>query len=321
MAAQFDPLPWKPLPDGTWGPTVRSLHRWSQVVGKVPLALAAPVPHWWHVALSVTPTGLRTTTMPVGGDLVELELDLRAHALVLRRTRQEPRAIPLRPMSVASFHAAALDLLASAGLHVPMRPVPVEVVDAIPFAEDGAPGGYDEAHAVALHEALLNAQRVLAAFRATFLGKCSPVQFWWGSCDLAVSRFSGRRAPSHPGGPPNLADWVTQEAYSHEVSGAGWWPGDEAVGPSFYSYFYPAPPGFSESSTARLPGETYDAQLGEYLLPYATAVASDDPDRDVLDFLQRSYASGAALANWDRPALERPAGAAPRPGRRVAAAV
>jgi hypothetical protein len=300
------PVHWEPVPDRVWQPTVRSLHRWSQVIGKIRLALAEPLPHWWHAALYVSPAGLTTSPIPYRRGMIELELDLRHDELDLQASDGRRWSLPLRPMSVAEFYRATLALLASADVGVRIRPVPVEVVDAIPFAEDTAPGGYEPDHARALHGALMQAHRVLTRFRAGYVGKASPVHFFWGSFDLAMTRFSGRPAPPHPGGVPNCPDWVMQEAYSHEVSSAGWWPGTEgsSIGAAFYAYMYPEPPGYREASI-RPAGGAYDADIGEFVLPYNEAAGTDDPDATVESFLRATYDVGAALAGWERAVLER----------------
>jgi uncharacterized protein DUF5996 len=296
-------MPWELLPSETWGPTIRSLHRWSQIVGKIRLALAAPLPHWWHVTLYVTAHGLTTSPIPNSDDLIELEFDLREHGLTLRTESGPEDAIPLRPMSVARFYEEVRDLLRRAGVNVQIWPVPVEVVDAIPFTRDVEAGGYNPEHARALHAALTNAHRVMTEFRGGYLGKASPVHFFWGGFDLAATRFSGRPAPRHPGGVPNCPDWVQEEAYSHEVSSAGWWPGTEGIGPAFYSYMYPEPAGFGETRIRPAHGY-YDDTLREFILPYRDAAETDDPDATLLEFLETTYAAGATLGNWNRNALE-----------------
>jgi hypothetical protein len=277
---------------------------WSQVVGKIRLALADPLPHWWHVALYVSVRGLRTSAIPYGGGLLELEFDLNEQVLSLRTSDDAVRSLPLRPMPVADFYAGVLDLLAAAHVDVRIRPVPVEVTEAIPFEQDTAPGGYDPEHARALHTALINADRVLTRFRGLYLGKTSPVHFFWGGFDLAATRFSGRPAPPHPGGIPNCPPYVMEEAYSQEVSSAGWWPGGAGVGPAFYSYMYPEPPGFA-AAPVEPASAFYHLGLGEFVLPYGAVAASEDPDANVLAFLQATYAAGARLAGWDRDGLER----------------
>jgi hypothetical protein len=296
---------WEPLPEPDWRPTVRSLHRWSQVAGKIRMALAPPTNHWWHVALYVSARGLTTSPMPCEGGLVELEFDLRDDVLRLRTSDDRERTLALRPMSVADFYAEARALLAAEGMDVRIHPVPVEVEDAVPFAADTAPGDYDPEHARALHGALVDAARVMARFRGEYLGKASPVHFFWGGFDLAASRFSGRRAPRHPGGIPNCPSYVMDEAYSHEVSSAGWWPGAGDVGAAFYAYMYPEPDGYARASLAPAPGAYHDG-LREFVLPHREVVAASDPDAAVLAFLEATYAAGATLAGWDRGALERP---------------
>ncbi len=304
MAVDEQAESWQPLPEKEWQPTIRSLHRWSQVVGKVRLALAAPMNHWWHVALYVSARGLTTSPIPYRGGVVEFEFDLFDHALILRSSDGSSDRVTLHPMSVADFYGEARDLLRRAGIDVRIRPVPTEVVDAIPFADDTAPGGYEPEHARALHGALLNAHRVLTRFRGTFIGKSSPVHFFWGGFDLAATRFSGRPAPRHPGGVPNCPDYVQEEAYSHEVSSAGWWPGGDGIPPAFYAYMYPEPAGFSAAKIEPA-GGLYEQVLGEFILPYRSAIETEDPDATVLAFLESTYTAGATLAGWDRQAVER----------------
>jgi Family of unknown function (DUF5996) len=294
---------WLPLPEDAWQPTIRSLHRWSQVVGKVRLALAPHQPHWWQIPLYVSARGLTTSAIPYDGGLVELEFLLTEHRFEVRTSSGGHEVLPLRPMSVAAFYADCMDALRRARVDVRIRPVPVEVVDATPFAQDVVPGGYIPEHAVALHHALIDAHRVLSRFQTGWVGKASPVHFFWGSFDLASTRFSGRRAPRHPGGAPNCPDWVMHEAYSHEVWSAGWWPGSRSVGAAFYTYMYPEPAGFAHGSLQDAQG-SYDAELGEFVLPYAEVARPGDPDGVVLAFLKASYELGASLAGWDRAALD-----------------
>jgi hypothetical protein len=290
-------MAWEPLPDETWAPTIRSLHRWSQMVGKVRMALTPPLNHWWHITLYVSATGLTSSAIPYGGGLFELGFDLRRDLLTLRTSDDRHETVRLRPMSVADFYAEFEDLLKRAAIDVRIRPVPTEVEDAIPFADDIAPGGYDPEHARALHGALINAHRVLTRFRGRFTGKASPVHFFWGGFDLATTRFSGRPAPRHPGGVPNCPDYVMEEAYSHEVSSAGWWPGSDGVGPAFYSYMYPQPAGFRSASIEPAQAN-YEERLGDFLLPYQTVVEADDPDATVMAFLEATYTAGSRLADW-----------------------
>jgi hypothetical protein len=304
MGADAALMSWDPLPDQAWAPTIRSLHRWSQIVGKVRLALAAPMNHWWHVPLYVSAAGLTTSPIPYGGGLFELEFDLREHVLNLRTSDDRRGSVRLRPVSVAEFYRDVHALLAEAAIDVRIWPVPVEIDDAIPFELDTTAGGYDPEHARALHQVLIDGHRVLARFRGQFLGKASPVHFFWGGFDLATTRFSGRAAPRHPGGVPNCPPYVQEEAYSHEVSSAGWWPGSRDLGPAFYAYMYPEPTGFRTASIEPAHGR-YHAGFGEFILPYQDAAADDDPDAAVLAFLQTTYGAGATLAGWDREKLER----------------
>ena len=299
-------MSWEPLPDRDWAPTIRSLHMWSQIVGKVRMALAAPMNHWWHVTFYVNTRGLTTSPIPYRGGLVELEFDLQEDLLRLRTSDDRDLSIRLEPVSVAEFYGSVRDLLSDAAIDVRIWPVPVEVEDAIPFEWDTAPGGYDPAHARALHGALIDAHRVLTRFRGGYTGKASPVHFFWGGFDLAASRFSGRPAPRHPGGAPNCPAWVMEEAYSHEVSSAGWWPGSGDVGPSFYSYMYPEPAGYRNASLGPVPG-AYHQLLGDFLLPYDEVARTDDPDATLLDFLEATYTTGSRLAGWDQADERTPA--------------
>jgi hypothetical protein len=273
------------------------------MVGKVRLALAPPLNHWWHVPLYVTVRGLTTSMMPLDGGAVELEFELQSDRLMLKTSDGQARELELRPMSVASFYAEFRALLREAGIDVRINPVPVEVEDAIPFADDTAPGDYVPAHARALHGALIDADRVLSRFRSGFVGKMSPVHFFWGAFDLAASRFNGLPARRWAGNVANCPTWVMEQAYSHEVSSAGWWPGPPELGAAFYAYHYPEPAGYNAASIAPVPGR-YDPQLGEFVLPQRVAAATDDPDATVLAFLAATYGAGADLAGWDRQALE-----------------
>jgi hypothetical protein len=299
-------------------PTIVALHLFSQVIGKVPTALVPWRNHGWHLTLHVGPRGLATEPIHGAGGVFTLALDLVEHVLRLESAAGR-RTVPLAPMSVADFHAAALAMLAGAGHAVRIHAIPNEVDPATPFAEDRAPRAYDEGSAGRLLGALQAADRVLKQFRSGFLGKASPVHFFWGSFDLAVTRFSGRPAPLHPGGIPHLPDAVTREAYSHEVSSAGFWPGGAGGegGPFFYSYAYPSPPGFAGAKVAPAAAR-FDAGLGEFLLDYEAVRTAADPDAALLAFLQSSYDAAADLGGWDRGALEcalgRPGVPRPLPG-------
>jgi hypothetical protein len=300
---------WPPLPYESWADTRQTLHRVSQIVGKTRLALEPMVNHWWQATLYLGARGLTTGAMPYGGrSALDVEMDLLDHQVVLRTSEGGRRTLPLAGQDVAAFYAAYREALAALGVEAAIWPVPVELPeDALPFDQDHVHGAYDPAAAERFWRVLLQADRVMKVFRGRFLGKCSPVHFFWGSFDLAVTRFTGRPAPPHPGGAPHVADRVMREAYSHEVSSAGFWPGSpQSPAAAFYSYVYPAPRGLAEAPLAP-PGATYDSRMGEFLLPYDTLRAAPDPDGALLAFLQSTYEAAADLAGWDRAALERPA--------------
>ena len=297
---------WPALPLAAWADTYATLHRWLQVVGKTRLALAPPQNHWWHVPLYVSARGLTTSRMPHAGGAVEVEVDFVTHALTMRASDGRTYAMPLAPRSVADFHAEYREGLREVGVAVAIWPRPVEVEDATPFDEDTAHAAYDADAAHRCWQALAASARVLEAFRGGWVGKCSPVHFFWGSFDLAHTRFSGRPAPPHPGGIPNLADRVTREAYSHECWSAGWWPGLPGAPveePVFYAYAYPEPAGFAEG--VDVPGARYDAALREWVLPHDAVRLAADPDGLLLAFLQAAYARAADRGGWDRRMLER----------------
>jgi uncharacterized protein DUF5996 len=306
---------WPPLSAERDRPTVVALHLFSQVVGKVPTALLPWRNHGWHLTLHVTPRGLATEPIHAPAGAFALAFDLVDHALVFE-SAAERRTLPLGPMAVADFHRDVMAMLAQSGHHVRIHPVPNEVDPAIPFAQDREMRAYDPDSAGRLHRALLAADRIFRLFRSGFLGKVSPVHFFWGSFDLAVTRFSGRPAPLHPGGIPNLPDEVTREAYSHEVSSAGFWPGGAGGegGPFFYSYAYPSPAGFADAAVAPAKAR-FDPILGEFLLDYDAVRAAPDPDSALLAFLDSTYKAAADLGGWDRDALECAPGRAgvPRP--------
>jgi hypothetical protein len=301
---------WPDLSQAALGPTLETLQLWSQIVGKVRLARTPWLNHSWQVALYVSARGLTTSLIQHQAVGFELEFDLIAGALVIRVTDGGERRIALAPRSVAGFHAELLAALADLGLPVAIDAAPNELPQAIPFAQDTALRPYDPLAALAYWRALVQVDRVFQVFRTAFLGKCSPVHLFWGGFDLAVTRFSGRPAPLHPGGVPHLPDAVTREAYSHEVSSAGFWPGGD-LGPCFYAYAYPAPPGFSAAPVAPAQAR-FDSGLGEFLLPYDAVRSAPDPDAALMAFLQSTYEAAADLAGWDRAALECAPG---RPGR------
>jgi hypothetical protein len=295
---------WPELSYVRLAPTVRTLHLWSQIVGKVRLVRTPWINHGWQVTLMVTARGLGTPLIPAGPIAFSIEFDFVDHMLVLRATDGGERRIALRSGTVAGFYASAMEALASLGAPTLIDPHPNEIADAVAFPDDREPRAYDPDEAARFWRALVQVERIFTRFRSGFLGKSSPVHFFWGSFDLAVTRFSGRRAPLHPGGVPNLPDAVTREAYSHEESSAGFWPGDATTPePSFYSYAYPAPAGFAEA-TAEPTAAYFDLKLGEFLLPYEAVRSAPDPDEALLAFLRTTYRAAADLGAWDRDALE-----------------
>jgi hypothetical protein len=295
---------WPPLSADRDGPTIQAIHLFSQIAGKVPTALLPWRNHGWHLTLHLHPRGLRTEPIHGRGGPFELSFDLIDGQFVLEDGAGR-RILPLRPMSVADFHAAALAMLSEEGHDVSIHPAPNEIDPAIPFTEDREVRAFDPDSARRLLGALLSADRVFRLFRSGFVGKVSPVHFFWGSFDLAVTRFSGRPAPPHPGGIPHLPDAVTREAYSHEVSSAGFWPGGAGApgGPFFYSYAYPSPAGFAEAPVQPAAAH-FDQGLGEFILDYEAVRSSADPDATLLEFLESTYRAAADLGDWDRAALE-----------------
>jgi hypothetical protein len=291
---------WPALPWQDWKDTAATLHMWTQIVGKTRLTLTPRENHWWNTPLYVTPRGLSTWSIPYQGDLFDLEFDFVDHQLKLRISSGATKAIALRQQSVAAFYREYLALLASVGIEVNFYPVPVEVADPIPFAQDEQHASYDKESVQRFSRVLQSCDIIFKRFRAGFVGKSSPVHFFWGSFDLAVTRFSGRRAPERPG-----ADPITREAYSHEVISAGFWPGNGGFGaPAFYAYAAPQPVGL-EKEQIRPAQASYNHELNEFVLKYDDVRSADLPDRALLQFLQSSYESAAKLANWDRATLER----------------
>jgi uncharacterized protein DUF5996 len=296
---------WPELSYAAWKDTRNTLHLWTQIIGKIRLTLAPWQNHSWHVALYVTARGLTTSPMPCKGGSLEIEFDFIDHVLWLRTSNGHSRQVMLRPVSVAAFYAEVGIALSELGVFITIDPMPSEMVDCIPFGEDDVHKSYDPEYARRFWRVLLAASEVFALFRTGFLGKVSPVHFFWGSFDLAVTRFSGRTAPLHPGGVPHLPDAVAQEAYSHQESSAGFWPG--GGGPidyaAFYSYAYPAPEGFAAANVK--PAQAlFSKELGEFLLPYDAVRTARDPDAALMEFLQSTYDAAADLAKWDRKALE-----------------
>ena len=296
---------WPALPLEAWSDTCATLHMWTQIAGKIRLAKSPWVNHSWHVTLYVTATGLTTSPIPYDTRAFQIDFDFIRHQLIVESSDGGVGTFPLQPQSVAAFYRRLMQEMGRLDLSVDIHKKPNEVVDAIRFDQDESHSAYDPEYANRFWRILVQADRVFKQFRGRFIGKCSPVHFFWGAPDLAVTRFSGRRAPEHPGGVPNLPDRVAREAYSHEVSSCGFWPGGGPIlYPVFYSYAYPEPDGFS---TARVkPGEAfYSADLREFILPYDAVRQSESPDDALLDFLQTTYGAAADLAKWDRNALER----------------
>jgi uncharacterized protein DUF5996 len=291
-----------------WRETYTTLHLWTQLLGKTRLALSPPQNHWWHTALYVTTRGLTTSPIPYADRTFEVELDFVEQMLVARVSDGATRSFPLAAQSVADFYRAYLTLLRSLDINVTMRPVPSEVADPIPFPEDRIHATYHPNAALRCWRLMVRADRVMKAFRGRFIGKCSPVHFWWGGFDIACTRFSGRPAPPHPGGVPNIPDYVNREAYSHECISAGWWPGAKGGPvdtPVFYAYAYPEPPGCPEARV-RPRGAQYHPVMREWILAYNVVRKAPDPDAALTEFLESTYEAAAGLAGWDRAALERP---------------
>jgi hypothetical protein len=308
---------WPPLPLDEWSDTAATLHLWMQIVGKVRLVQSPWINHSWHVTLYVTSRGLTTSPIPHDDRSFEIDFDFVAHRLRVRSSDGREAGFPLEPQTVARFHARLVEQMAALDLHVKIYGRPNEIADPIPFADDEVHRAYDREYAHRFWRVLVQSDQVLKEFRARFIGKCSPVHLFWGGADIAVTRFSGRTAPEHPGGIPNLPDWVTREAYSHEVSSCGFWAGGGAINhAAFYSYAYPEPPGFAQAPV-KPAAAFYSTDLREFILPYDAVRKSKDPDAMLLDFFQTTYEAAANLARWDRAALEKaPPILAPRRKRR-----
>lgn len=290
---------WPTLDYSQWQDTLATVHMWTQVVGKLRLSLTPWLNHGWQVPLYVHPRGLRTSTIHLGSRMLEIDFDFVDHRLLVRLSDGVVRGFALEPMSVARFYRCLIGDLRAVGIDVEINTLPNEVPEPIPFPEDEVHASYD---ADAVHRfwlSLMHADRVFRLFRTGFVGKSSPVHFFWGSFDLAVTRFSGRRAPLHPGGVPGLPDEVTREAYSHEVSSAGFWPGSDAYPhAAFYSYAWPSPEGFADAAVA--PADAiWSAEMGEWLLPYEVVRSASDPDAVLMSFLQTTWRAAADLAHWD----------------------
>ncbi len=294
---------WPSLPFAEWKETCATLHMWTQIVGKVRLALAPWTNHSWHVTLYLTARGLTTSPMPHGARLFQIDFDFVDHKLLIVAGR-ESRTIELKPQSVAAFYEKTMSTLLELNLPVSINPTPNEIANPIPFDRDEEHRAYDPEYANRFWRVLLQADRVFKEFRSRFCGKCSPVHFFWGSFDLAVTRFSGRSAPPHPGGIPHLPDAITREAYSQEVSSLGFWPGSDAMPEAiFYSYAYPEPADFS-AAKVKPAAANYNQQMKEFVLSYEAVRSANVPEAALLDFAQSTYDAASTLGSWDRSALE-----------------
>jgi len=293
---------WPALPIEAWSDTAVTLQLWMQMVGKIRLALTPPINHGWNVTLYPTIRGFTTSPMAHGSLMLQIDFEFLDHALLIATSEGDQTVIPLRPMTVAAFYERLMHALQGVGAPVHIWPVPVEIAQPIPFEQDTTHQSYDAEYAQRFWRILLQVTRVFTLFRARFRGKVSPVHLFWGALDLACTRFSGRPAPEHPS-MPGLPDRVTRDAYSHEVSSCGFWPGAPGMDALFYSYAYPEPPGYAEYPIAPSSAR-FDKNLGEFVLPYEAMRTSADPDATLLEFLQTTYEAAANLAHWDRAALE-----------------
>jgi hypothetical protein len=296
---------WPSLPFESWTDTCATLHMWTQIVGKIRLVQSPWINHSWNATLYVTSRGLTTSPIPYDARTFEIEFNFLDHQLTIQSSDGRVGGLPLAPQSVAAFYRRLSEEMKRLDLAVEIHTKPNEVAEPIRFDQDETHRSYDRDYANRFWRILVQADRVMKRFRGRFIGKCSPVHLFWGALDLAVTRFSGKRAPTHPGGIPNLPDRVTREAYSHEVSSCGFWSGGGAIPyPAFYSYAYPEPAGFSKASV-KPDTAFYSADMREFILPYDTVRQSDSPDQTLLDFLQTTYEAAATLADWDRASLER----------------
>ncbi len=303
MSADSD---WPPLPFEAWSGTCDTLHLWTQIAGKVRLDLTPMINHWWNVTFAVIARGLAMSAIPYRGGAFDIVFDFAGNQVVIDDNKGRVESIALKPMTVADFYAAFMERLRRLDIEVEIWTTPCEIKDCIPFDQDRAHAQYDPAYVEKFRRVLVQANRVMNEFRSRFVGKVSPVHFFWGSFDLAVTRFSGRTAPPPTSAVPNVANWVMAEAYSHEVSSCGFWPGNGGYGrAAFYCYAYPEPPGFRDKHL-HTEGAFYDQGLGQFILPYDAVREADDPDARLLGFFQETYEAAADLAKWDRGALERP---------------
>jgi hypothetical protein len=297
---------WPELPFASWSDTLNTLHRWTQIVGKTRMSHSPMQNHWWHATLYVTPRGLSTSSVPHGERSFDIEFDFIEHALGVRVSDGRTRSIPLRRMSVADFYHEYIGVLESLGIDADIYPAPNEMADNLRFEDDRVHASYDPDAVSRCWRVLSHADRLFKIMRGPYLGKSSPSHFWCGGFDLSFTRFSGRRAPTHPGGVPNCPDYVQVEAYSHECMSVGWWPGSPGglEEPAFYAYVYPEPPGCPEAPIR--PAEArYDMGMREWILPYEAVRKSSDPDSLVLSFCAATYEAAASLGKWNREALER----------------
>ncbi len=295
---------WPSLPLEEWKDTYATLHMWTQIVGKIRFAQTSWINHSWHVTLYVTSRGMTTSPILYGMRTFQIDFDFVDHRLVIQTSDGAVRTIALRPTPVADFYGEVITALRELDLKISIHTKPNEVTEPIPFEQDRTHASYDANCANRFWRVLMQSDRVMKEFRSGFIGKCSPVHFFWGSFDLAVTRFSGRRAPEHPGGVPNLPDSITREAYSHEVSSCGFWPGGGSIEAAFYAYAYPEPKGFKDY-TVRPSAAFYSSDMREFILPYDAVRQADKPDDALLEFLQSTYEAAANLGNWDRAVLER----------------
>lgn len=293
---------WPALRVQDWVATRGTLHMWTQIIGKIRLVHAPLVNHWWQVTLYVSPRGLTSSAIPAGDETFDIEFDFIGHRLQIRASDGGVRHVALEPKPVADFYAETIGALKELGIQADIQATPNEVDPAIPFAEDREHRSYDADAAHRFWRQLVSVNRVMHQFRSRYVGKTSPVHFFWGAMDLACTRFTGRTAPTHPGGVPNCGDWVIEEGYSHELSSCGFWPGGGEEG-AFYSYAYPVPDGFAEYRIG-LREAFYSKDEGEFLLPYEVVRTAADPDQALLKFLQTTYEAAAELGHWDRAAME-----------------
>jgi len=296
---------WPDLPFAAWSDTCDTLQLWTQIAGKVRVALTPLVNHWWNATFLVTARGLAAPAMPYDRGTFDILFDFTDHRLEVKTSDGRADSLPLRPMAVAEFYAEFTERLRRLGIEVAIRAMPCEIENAVPFDRDRTHAQYNPVYAHKFLQALLQANRVMSEFRARFVGKASPVHFFWGSFDLAVTRFSGRATPPPKSHTPHVADWIMAEAYSHECSSCGFWPGNGGFGQAaFYVYAYPEPAGYGDTRL-RTAGASYYKDLGQFILPYDAVRKASDPDALLLDFLQETYEAAADLAQWDRQALER----------------